>query len=178
MEQSNNIEVGQILTGTVQNISDFGALVEIGNGRTGLVHISAISHDYVKSVSDHLKSGDTVKVKVLKVLDNGKIALSIKDAIDCETVNSETANQKFQNSNQNSFRNYRKENNVDFHHTTDDRQYARPRQANFRAKNFNAPKSESFEDMLSKFMKSSDDKLSGLSKPESSKRPRFNSKQK
>ena len=39
MEQSNNIEVGQILTGTVQNISDFGAFVEIGNGQIGRAHV-------------------------------------------------------------------------------------------------------------------------------------------
>ena len=175
MEQSNNIEVGQILTGKVQNISDFGAFVEIGNGKTGLVHISAISNEYVKSVSDHLKSGDTVKVKVLRVMDNGKIALSIKDAMDSETT--------LHNNNIN--KNYTKDNfdnnsNKNFH-ATDDKKYSRNRNSNFRNKNFNNfshNKTENFEDMLSKFMKSSDDKLSGLAKPESNKRPRFNSKQK
>ncbi|WP_315117251.1 S1 domain-containing RNA-binding protein [uncultured Clostridium sp.] len=74
------LKAGNILEGTVVNITGFGAFVEI-EGKTGLVHISEVSDSYVKDIRSFLKEKDKVKVKVISVDDNGKISLSIKQAM-------------------------------------------------------------------------------------------------
>ncbi|MGQ9928381.1 MAG: S1 RNA-binding domain-containing protein [Chloroflexaceae bacterium] len=66
-QKMQGLEVGQILEGTVSGIAPFGAFVDIGVGRDGLVHISALSHTRVNRVEDVVKVGDKVKVKVLEV---------------------------------------------------------------------------------------------------------------
>ncbi|QKS69650.1 RNA-binding protein S1 [Paenalkalicoccus suaedae] len=76
------IETGSKVTGKVTGITKFGAFVELPEGKTGLVHISEVSHSYVKEVSDHLTVGDEVTVKIVKVGDDGKIALSIRQTQD------------------------------------------------------------------------------------------------
>ena len=73
-------EVGSILEGKVTAIMKFGAFVALGNGRSGLVHISEIANTFVNDVHDFLQEGQTVKVKVLST-ENGKINLSIKKAL-------------------------------------------------------------------------------------------------
>ncbi|MCH3965627.1 MAG: S1 domain-containing RNA-binding protein [Clostridium sp.] len=73
------LKAGSILEGTVVNITNFGAFVEV-DGKTGLVHISEISDTYVKNIRDYLKEKDKVTVKVISIDDNGKISLSIKQA--------------------------------------------------------------------------------------------------
>lgn len=73
------LKVGVILEGTIINITNFGAFVEV-EGKTGLVHISEVADTFVKDIRDYLKEQDKVKVKVLSVDDNGKISLSIKQA--------------------------------------------------------------------------------------------------
>ncbi|WP_068675814.1 S1 domain-containing RNA-binding protein [Oceanobacillus sp. Castelsardo] len=77
-----SIEVGSKLQGKVTGITNFGAFVELGEGKTGLVHISEVADNYVKDINDHLKVGDEVVVKVINVEKDGKIGLSIKKAID------------------------------------------------------------------------------------------------
>lgn len=74
------IEVGSKLTGKVTGITRFGAFVTLPDGATGLVHISEISDSYVKDVHDFLHVDDEVTVKVMSVGDDGKIALSIRQA--------------------------------------------------------------------------------------------------
>ena len=76
------IEVGSKLQGKVTGITHFGAFVELSEGVTGLVHISEIADNYVKDVNDHLKLNDIVTVKVINVDKDGKIGLSIKQAVD------------------------------------------------------------------------------------------------
>jgi polyribonucleotide nucleotidyltransferase len=73
-----DVEVGMVYEGRVAKLMDFGAFVTILPGRDGLVHISQISHERVESVSDKLREGDTVKVKVLEVDKQGRIRLSMK----------------------------------------------------------------------------------------------------
>ena len=73
-------EVGSILEGKVTAIMKFGAFVALGNGKSGLVHISEIANTFVNDVHDFLQEGQTVKVKVLST-ENGKINLSIKKAL-------------------------------------------------------------------------------------------------
>jgi polyribonucleotide nucleotidyltransferase len=75
-----DVEVGRIYEGKVARLMDFGAFVTILPGRDGLVHISQISNERVERVSDKLKEGDTVRVKVLEVDRQGRVRLSIKDA--------------------------------------------------------------------------------------------------
>jgi polyribonucleotide nucleotidyltransferase len=74
-------EVGKLYMGKVKKITDFGAFVEIFPGTDGLVHISQLAHERVKSVRDVLKEGDEVLVKVIEVDRAGKVRLSRKDAL-------------------------------------------------------------------------------------------------
>ena len=76
------VEVGQIYEGPVVKLLDFGAVVSLLPGKDGLVHISQIAHQRVNAVSDYLKEGDVVKVKVVEIDDKGKVRLSIKALID------------------------------------------------------------------------------------------------
>lgn len=77
-----SIEVGKKLQGKVTGITNFGAFVELPEGKTGLVHISEVADNYVKDINEHLSVGDEVTVKVLNVESDGKIGLSIKKAKD------------------------------------------------------------------------------------------------
>ena len=72
------VEVGQIYEGTVARLMDFGAFVTILPGKDGLVHISQISEERVERVSDKLKEGDHVRVKVLEVDRQGRVRLSMR----------------------------------------------------------------------------------------------------
>ena len=71
------IEVGSIVEGRVTGITNFGAFVELADGKTGLVHISEVADAYVKDINDYLKHNDRIKVKVININGN-KIGLSIK----------------------------------------------------------------------------------------------------
>ncbi len=75
-------EIGKIYKGIVKRIADFGAFVEVFPGTDGLVHISQLAHERVRRVTDVVQEGDEVYVKVLDVDHQGKIRLSLKEAID------------------------------------------------------------------------------------------------
>ncbi len=75
------VEIGQLYLGKVKKIMDFGAFVEVLPGTEGLVHISQLDNQHVKKVTDVLKEGDEVLVKVLEVDKQGKIRLSRKAAL-------------------------------------------------------------------------------------------------
>ncbi|MBP6683528.1 MAG: polyribonucleotide nucleotidyltransferase, partial [Halioglobus sp.] len=75
-------EVGAVYTGTVARIVDFGAFVNILPGKDGLVHISQIANERVENVSDFLKEGQQVQVKVMDVDQRGRIKLSIKELLE------------------------------------------------------------------------------------------------
>jgi polyribonucleotide nucleotidyltransferase len=77
-ELTADVEVGKVYEGTVLRLLDFGAIVQLLPGRDGLLHISQISHERVNAVSDHLKEGQQVKVKVLEADDKGRVRLSMK----------------------------------------------------------------------------------------------------
>ncbi len=78
---SNNLEVGMIVEGKVVQLKPFGAFISLAENKRGLVHISQISHDYIKEVTDALTEGEIVKVKIISIeAESGKISLSIKDA--------------------------------------------------------------------------------------------------
>ncbi|MEH7299338.1 S1 domain-containing post-transcriptional regulator GSP13 [Neobacillus drentensis] len=76
---SEKFETGSIVTGKVTGIQPYGAFVALDENTQGLVHISEITHGYVKDINEHLKVGDEIKVKVLSVDESaGKIGLSIR----------------------------------------------------------------------------------------------------
>ena len=76
-----NLEIGLVTEGTVESLQPYGAFVNLGNGLSGLVHISQICEKRIKKPSEVLAVGDTVKVKVTAIKD-GKLSLSIKEATD------------------------------------------------------------------------------------------------
>lgn len=76
-----SLEVGKIVEGRVEGLTNFGAFVKLEDGKTGLVHISEVAVAYVKDIRDFLTEGQTVRVKIISMEPNGKIALSIKKAI-------------------------------------------------------------------------------------------------
>ncbi len=80
-----DVEAGQVFEGTVARLADFGAFVTIAPGKDGLVHISQIANERVNKVSDHLKEGQKVDVKVLEVDRQGRIRLSMKAMLEEKT---------------------------------------------------------------------------------------------
>ena len=72
------VEVGQIYEGTVQRLLDFGAIVQLLPGKDGLLHISQIAKERVNQVSDYLKEGQKVRVKVIEADEKGRVRLSMK----------------------------------------------------------------------------------------------------
>ena len=91
-------EVGQIYYGTVIRTTNFGAFVDIGGGKEGLVHISKISKERVKNVEDFVHVGDKVPVKVIEIDEQGRINLTMKDLI--ETDSDEKADEANSDANQ------------------------------------------------------------------------------
>lgn len=86
-----DVEVGRIYQGKVARIVDFGAFVTVLPGKDGLVHISQISQERVENVADHLSVGDTVAVKVLEIDRQGRVRLSMKEAVEKQSTEQETA---------------------------------------------------------------------------------------
>ena len=76
------LTVGEVLEGKVTGIAKFGAFVALDGGRSGLVHISEVANTFVSDVNEYLKVGQTVKVKVIGISDEGRINLSIKRALE------------------------------------------------------------------------------------------------
>ena len=74
------LQVGMVLEGKVTGITKFGAFVALPDGKSGLVHISEIANTFVNDVHDYVEDGQTVKVKIIGIADDGKINLSIKKA--------------------------------------------------------------------------------------------------
>ena len=128
-----------VIEGKVTGITKFGAFVALQEGKSGLVHISEIANTFVNDVHDYVQDGQTVKVKIIGIGDDGKINLSIKKA-------DEHAPQQRQDQ-----RPPRPAS------AAQPRQYGGPRQAVPRA---NGPTGDvSFEDKLKQFMQESDSRM-------------------
>ena len=76
------LAVGDIREGKVTGITKFGAFVSLEGGKSGLAHISEVANTFVSDVHDHVQIGQTVKVKILSIADDGKINLSIKRVLE------------------------------------------------------------------------------------------------
>ena len=83
-----SLKAGEIVEGVVKTITNFGAFIDLGDGATGLVHISEVSNEYVKDISEFLQQDQKVKVKVLAIDgESKKITLSIKRATEMRNEN-------------------------------------------------------------------------------------------
>lgn len=131
------LKIGEIYEGKITGITKFGVFVDLGDNTSGMVHISEVARTFVNDISEHVKMGDTVKVKLISIGDDGKIALSIKKALEPEKK-------------ENSGRSYEK----------------KPRQPQVIDSSYTwtAKKSEpvDFEDMMNRFKQTSDEKFSDL----------------
>ena len=144
------LQVGMVIEGKVTGITKFGAFVALPEGKSGLVHISEIANTFVNDVHDYVQDGQTVKVKIIGIGDDGKINLSIKKA-------DEHAPQQRQDQ-----RPPRPAS------AAQPRQYGGPRQAVPRA---NGPTGDvSFEDKLKQFLSSSEGKMADLNRSIDGKR--------
>ena len=144
------IEVGIILEGKVSGITKFGAFVDLPDSKTGMVHISEVAPTYITEISDYVKVGQTVKVKVLAVND-GKISLSMKQALPKEQ---QKKPQKQSRANSNTRQPYKPAPPVT---SPGDYEWQSSRKAN----------PSTFEDMMSRFKQTSEDKMSDLKRGES-----------
>lgn len=135
------IEVGMILEGKVSGITKFGAFVDLPDSKTGMVHISEVAPTFISEISEHVKLGQTVKVKVL-ALNDGKISLSIKQAMPKEQ-------QKKPQKQNNRRQPYKPAPPV-----------TSPGDYEWQSSRKNSP--SSFEDMMSRFKQTSEDKMSDL----------------
>ena len=76
------LTVGEIIEGKITAVKEYGVFVDLGEGKSGMVHISEIANTYVSNINELVKVGDTVKMVVTNVSDEGKISLSIKRAME------------------------------------------------------------------------------------------------
>lgn len=139
------VEVGMILNGEVTKITDFGAFIKLESKESGLCHVSELSNTFVKNVSDILKVGQEVKVKVIKIDDSRKISLSIKQTEEKQVETTKPVSSPPKN--------FSRPNDRPREYKSDDR-----------ASNSFSKPSIGFEGMLSSFIKTSDEKQSGNKK--------------
>ena len=140
------LEVGSIFEGKVTGITKFGAFVELPDKITGMVHISEVASTFVKEIRDFVTEGQTVKVKVLSIGDDGKVSLSIKKAQAPAPRQSAPRRPAFN---------------------------GRPGDYEWQS---STPRSESFEDMMNRFKMTSDEKISDLKRSMDNKHGGFGRK--
>ena len=157
------LEVGSIVEGQVTGIARFGAFVELPEKKTGLVHISEIANEFVSDINDFLKVQDKVKVKVLSVDSNGKIALSIKQAQGDEKGTAVKSHTHDRNDKVHA-RGHTPHEHYSRHGESRGKKFHGEFQA--RRRNDNG----SFEDKLNRFLKDSDERLLDLKRNVESKR--------
>lgn len=146
-----SIEVGSKVSGKVSGITHFGAFIDLGNGKTGLVHISEISDSFIKDIKEVLKVGDEVTVKVLTIGDDGKIGLSIRKAVDKPAEPAKSSRPSS-------------------YHKQQDRSSGNGYQKSSTSSRNQKGKKEGFDDLMSSFLKDSDDRLATLKRSTEGKR--------
>ena len=154
-----SIEVGNILPGKVTGITNFGAFVDLGNRKTGLVHISEVSNSYIKDIKDVLTVGDEVQVKVMEISGDGKVSLSIRRASADASEENVEEKPKFQKSAP------RNQEGQGFK-----KPYAAKSAPSFEKKSPSQAKVNDFDAMMSSFLKDSEDRLTSLKRNTEGKR--------
>lgn len=129
---------GDIVEGKITTITSFGVFADIGDGKSGMVHISEVARNYVSDIKEHVKVGDVVKMKILSIGEDGKISLSIKRALPPEKKGDDAPRRE--------------------------RKSAPAKQSIDSTYTWTPKKSEpaSFEEMMNRFKQSSDEKFSDL----------------
>lgn len=157
-----SIEVGTIVSGKVTGITNFGAFIDLGDRKTGLVHISEISDSYIKDINEVLSVGDEVKIKVMTIAADGKIGLSIRKAQE----NSEEGSQP-----QREYKPAPRSTASSYNKPREDRpSYNKGRDSRERAPQRQEIKKDSFDSLMSTFLKDSDDRLTSLKRNTEGKR--------
>ncbi len=82
MNSNSSVGIGDVVEGKVVKITDFGAFVEFGEDKSGMIHISEVDHSFVTNIRDYLTEEQTVEVKVIAIKDDGKITLSMKQLME------------------------------------------------------------------------------------------------
>lgn len=139
------LEVGVIVDCKVTGITNFGAFVDLGEGKSGMIHVSEVSQTYVKDIRQFLKEGDQVKAKIITIDQAGKISLSIKQ-LQAPAAPKEKRRQSFPKSAFNGV----------------------PEEIDWQAGK--SSEGMALDDMLAKFKQSSEEKMSDLKKIVESKR--------
>ena len=155
-----SIEVGNILPGKVTGITNFGAFVDLGNRKTGLVHISEVSNSYIKDIQDVLTVGDEVQVKVMEISGDGKVSLSIRRASADSSEENVEEKPKFQKSAS------RNQEGQGFKKQS----YTSKPAPSFEKKSPSQAKVTDFDAMMSSFLKDSEDRLTSLKRNTEGKR--------
>ncbi len=163
------IEVGEKVNGKVSGITNFGAFIDLGDHRTGLVHISEVSDGFVKDIHDVLKVGDEVTVKVLKIEGNNKISLSIRKANETSTSESHHRGSEHSNYSRHSSNDHERTHGNDHESHESHGHHSRGNGFSNRS-NGHGSHPESFDDLMSGFLKQSEDRLATLRKNTEGKR--------
>lgn len=154
------LELGSVFEGKVTGITKFGVFVDFADGKTGMVHISEVASTFVKEISDFVKIDQVVKVKVTKIGDDGKIALSMKQAEPPREFRENRAPRRDKPSFNNN------QNKRPYKPVEPKPPVNNPQGYEWQAKT----QSGNFEDMLSKFKQTSDEKISSLKRNTETKR--------
>lgn len=155
------VTVGSILEGKVAKVTNYGAFVDLEGGGSGMIHISEVANTYVKDINAYLKVGEAVKVKVIGITPENKISLSIKETMEKAPAEGEQDGRG-------------------------DRPQRRPQsqgRPQTAPRSYNRPPAipstgDSFEDMLNRYKRASDDKMSDLKKVLDTRRGSYNRKSK
>lgn len=142
-----SLEVGNKVEGKITGLAKFGAFIDLGNNKTGLVHISEVSDKFVEDINEELTVGEVVTVEVLSIGNDGKIALSMRD----------------------------KEKEAKAKKEVRKAEPAKPKptqNTNYQSNNFNNRRNENrnFDSLMDDFLKDSETRLSSIRKNTESKR--------
>lgn len=159
-----SVAVGAKVNGKVTGITNFGAFVDIGDGQTGLVHISEISDQFIKDIHDVLSVGDEVTVKVMTIKD-GKMGLSIRKAADHPSEGGHEHGNR-EHGSRPQHRNFDRDNNHEGRGGDRRENHHGNSRGNFKS----APKGDDFDSLLSGFLKDSEQRLSTIRRNTEGKR--------
>lgn len=146
--------MGNKVEGKITGLAKFGAFIDLGNGKTGLVHISEVSDKFVEDINEELKVGQEVTVEVLSIGNDGKIALSMRDRE--KEAQEKKASAKPRPQAQSSSSSY-------------SRPQSRPQNKSYSNHN-RKPASRDFDSLMDDFIKDSETRLSSIRKNTESKR--------
>lgn len=149
------LEIGEIVEGKVTGLTKFGAFVSLPEDKVGMIHISEVSTSYVKDIADFLEKGQTVKVKVLNIDENGKISLSAKQVPENAQATKKAADHGRGRGDR------------------PERKRSEPNVWQGQKSKYADNQELTFEEMMSKFKQQSDDKLTDLKRATESKHGGF-----